>query len=66
MRRLRTLYRQRFRQEFSSEEVSRPSSERALLVGVEIKGEVTDWPLENSMEELAELARSELRKAPPG
>lgn len=58
MRRLRTLYRQRFRQEFSGEEVSRPSSERALLVGVEIKGEVTDWPLENSMEELAELART--------
>lgn len=58
MRRLRTLYRQRFRQEFSSDEVSRPFSERALLVGVEIKGEETDWPLENSMEELAELART--------
>lgn len=58
MRRLRTLYRQRFRQEFSSAEVSRPFSERALLVGVEIKGEETDWPLENSMEELAELAKT--------
>jgi GTP-binding protein HflX len=58
MRRLRTLYRQRFRQEFSGEEIARPAPERALLVGVEIKGEETDWPLENSMEELAELART--------
>lgn len=58
MRRLRTLYRQRFRQEFSGEELARPAPERALLVGVEIKGEETDWPLENSMEELAELART--------
>lgn len=58
MRRLRTLYRQRFRQEFSGDEIARPTPERALLVGVEIKGEETDWPLENSMEELAELART--------
>jgi GTP-binding protein HflX len=58
MRRLRTLYRQRFRQEFSGEGIARPAPERALLVGVEIKGEETDWPLENSMEELAELART--------
>jgi GTP-binding protein HflX len=58
MRRLRTLYRQRFRQEFSGEEIARPAPERALLVGVEMKGEETDWPLENSMEELAELART--------
>ncbi len=58
MRRLRTLYRQRFRKEFSGEEIAKPTPERALLVGVDIKGEETDWPLENSMEELAELART--------
>ncbi|MBI2165997.1 MAG: GTPase HflX [Chloroflexi bacterium] len=37
---------------------TRPQPERAMLVGVEVKGRPNPWGLEESLEELAQLART--------
>ena len=37
---------------------TQPKAERSLLVGIQIKGRSSLWTVEDSLEELSELARS--------